>query len=63
MYVAFYYIHSMWNKQPTGYTVSPPFKFVGETSSMFLSLSLKILKYWNYRTLDSLQQTFQLLNR
>ena len=39
MYVAFYYIHSTWNKRPTNYTVSPPFKFLSKISSTFLSLT------------------------
>ena len=39
------YIYSTWNKPPTNYTVSPPFKSVGETSSMFLSLSLKVHQF------------------
>ena len=54
MYVAFYYICSTWNKRPTNYTVSPPFKFVGETSSIFLSLSLKVQQFsnWNYMELQ-----------
>ena len=45
MYVAFYHTYSTWNKQPTNYTLSPPFKFVGETSSTFLSLSPKVHQF------------------
>ena len=45
MYVAFYYIYSTWNKQLISYTLSPPFKFVGETSSTFLSLSPKVHQF------------------
>ena len=45
MYVAFYYIYCTWNTRPTNYTVSLPFKFVGEASSMFLSLSLKVHQF------------------
>ena len=56
MYVAFYYIYSRWNKRQTNYTLSPQVKFVGETSSTFLSLSPKVHQFLNWNYMDSLQK-------